>query len=326
MLEVASGAWLAGMGLSPTIGGVVITLLPLGFALVPACTLIGACRWAADASAVARRGEAVVVAIVAALAFATASAVVASLSRSLAVSGLRAAVTTGVPALLIALIVVMKRAGLIDIRRLPRLVRDSAAAAGVALAALVAVSSLLLGISVITRFDVITAVFVELDAGWSGAVLLVALSLGYLPVALIWSMAYVLGPGFAVAVGTSLSPFAETSTATLPGFPLLAALPQEPPPGAVMLPVLAVAAGALGGMLMRRRGLTGLHGAGGAAIVSVFTGVVMAGLAWLASGSLGTTSLATMGPDPVRVGIVGAVLIGIGTLVVVALPARTPHD
>ena len=62
MLEVASGAWLASLGQAPTVAGVTLSLLPLGFSVLPIIAVIAATRWAADASAVARRGEAVAVA------------------------------------------------------------------------------------------------------------------------------------------------------------------------------------------------------------------------------------------------------------------------
>ncbi|MFZ8925362.1 MAG: DUF6350 family protein, partial [Candidatus Nanopelagicales bacterium] len=44
MLEAASGAWLAGLGVAPTVGGITVTLLPIGFALVPIIGLAGAAR------------------------------------------------------------------------------------------------------------------------------------------------------------------------------------------------------------------------------------------------------------------------------------------
>lgn len=326
MLEVASGAWLAGMGLAPTIDGVIVSLLPWGFALVPAVALVGAGRWATEASAVARRMEALVVALSAAGVFAGVTALVAALAGNLDVSPARAALVSGIASLVLTLATVTLRAGVLDSRAWPWLVRDGLASAGVALTVLVAFSSLLLAVAVVTRVDDITALLVELDAGPSGFLLLLALTLGYLPIAIVWTMAYVIGPGVTIAVGAQVSPFAEPATGSLPGFPLFAALPQSPPPGAMLLPVLAIMAGAVAGLLLRRRGAAGLAGAGSAAFAAVVCGVALAALAWLASGSLGTTSLRGLGPDPLLVGIVGAALVGIGTLVVVALPRRNSDE
>ena len=326
MLEVASGSWLSGLGLAPTIDGVLVTLLPLGFALVPAVALMGAGRWASDTSAVARRSEALIVALSAAIIFAAVAALVAALAGNLDVSPGRAALVSGVASFVVMLVTVTLRAGVLDARQWPWLVRDALAGATVALTMLVTFSSLLLAVAVVTQVDEMTALLVELDAGPSGFLLLFALTLGYLPIAIVWTMAYVIGPGVTIAVGAQISPFAEPVTGALPGFPLFAALPQSPPPGSVLLPALAVAAGAVAGLALRRRGATGLAGLGTAAFSAVLSGVALAALAWFASGSLGTTSLRGLGPDPLLVGIAGAALVGIGTLVVVALPRRNDHE
>ncbi len=322
MLEVASGAWLAGLGAAPTVAGITLTLLPLGFALIPILAVIGAARWASDASAVARRGEAVAVALALGVSFAVVAAVIASMSRTLTVSPLRAALVAGFAATLIAAFVVLRRAGLLSWDALPADVRDGAAAAGAALLSLIAVASAMLIVAIVGNFEEMTSLLVQLDAGPSGLLLLAALSLGYLPSAVMWSLAYLLGPGVTVSVGTVVSPYAETTSAALPGFPLLAALPGQPPMGAMLLPLFGVAAGVIAGLLLRRRGHVGLRGclvSGGAAVT---TGAVLAVAAWLASGSLGDTTLQGLGPAALPVALAGTVLTAIGAVAVTALPAR----
>lgn len=322
MLEVASGAWLAGLGAAPTVAGITLTLLPLGFALIPVLAVIGAARWASDASAVARRGEAVAVALALGVSFAVVAAVIASMSRTLAVAPPRAALVAGLAATLIAAFVVLRRARLLTWDPLPVDVRDGAAAAGAALLSLIAVASAMLIVAIVGNFDEMTSLLVQLDAGPSGLLLLAALSLGYLPSAMMWSLAYLLGPGVTVSVGTVVSPYAETTSAALPGFPLLAALPGQPPMGAMLLPLFGVAAGVIAGLLLRRRGHVGLRGclvSGGAAVT---TGAVLAVAAWLASGSLGDTTLQGLGPAALPVALAGTVLTAIGAVAVTAWPAR----
>ena len=322
MLEVASGAWLAGLGAAPTVAGITLTLLPLGFALIPVLAVIGAARWASDASAVARRGEAVAVALALGVSFAVVAAVIASMSRTLAVAPPRAALVAGLAATLIAAFVVPRRARLLTWDPLPVDVRDGAAAAGAALLSLIAVASAMLIVAIVGNFDEMTSLLVQLDAGPSGLLLLAALSLGYLPSAMMWSLAYLLGPGVTVSVGTVVSPYAETTSAALPGFPLLAALPGQPPMGAMLLPLFGVAAGVIAGLLLRRRGHVGLRGclvSGGAAVT---TGAVLAVAAWLASGSLGDTTLQGLGPAALPVALAGTVLTAIGAVAVTAWPAR----
>lgn len=322
MLEVASGAWLASLGQAPTVAGVTLSLLPLGFAILPIIAVIAATRWATDASAVARRGEAVAVALSVGASFAVVAAVVAAMSRNLSVSPVRTALVAGLACAALAAWVVLRRAGLVSLDALPIDVRDALAASVTALLGLTVAASLLLAVAIIGNFDEMTALLVELDAGASGLLLLAALTLGYLPLAVVWSMAYLLGPGITVSVGTIVSPYVDPASAALPGFPLLAALPAQPPTGAILLPLFGVAAGALAGALLRRRGQTGLHGclvAGGAALA---TGVVVAIASLLASGSLGSTTLQSLGPAPIPVSLAAVVLVAVGAVAVTAWPAR----
>jgi hypothetical protein len=244
------------------------------------------------------------------------------MSRTLAVAPPRAALVAGLAATLIAAFVVPRRARLLTWDPLPVDVRDGAAAAGAALLSLIAVASAMLIVAIVGNFDEMTSLLVQLDAGPSGLLLLAALSLGYLPSAVMWSLAYLLGPGVTVSVGTVVSPYAETTSAALPGFPLLAALPGQPPMGAMLLPLFGVAAGVIAGLLLRRRGHVGLRGclvSGGAAVT---TGAVLAVAAWLASGSLGDTTLQGLGPAALPVALAGTVLTAIGAVAVTAWPAR----
>lgn len=325
MLEVASGAWLSGLHLAPTVDGITLTLLPWGFGIVALVAVMTAARWAADASAVAKRGEALAAAGAVALGFATVSAIIAALGGSLGIPATRAAVTGGIAAFVVALPVIARRAGLLSWDRIPAAVRDVVAATSVALLSLVAAAGVLLAVAVILSFDEITVLLVQLDAGLSGLLMLAVLSLGYLPVAITWALAYLLGPGVTVSVGASVSPYAETSTTALPGLPLLAALPGQAPAGAVLLPLVGVLAGALAGALLRRRGRTGGPGVLLAAAVAVASAAGVALASWLASGSLGDTSLQGLGPAPLLVGLIGGLVVAVGALAVTAWPSRGAH-
>lgn len=322
MLEVASGAWLAGLGLAPSVGAVTITLLPLGFVVLPVLALVGASRWAADASAVGRPGEALAVALSAAVGFAVVAAIVAGLSRNLAISPARAAVVGGVLAACVAAVVVLRRARALSLDAFPVDLRAVLSAAAAAVLGLIVASGLLLVVAVIGSFDEMTTLLVEIDPGPSGLLLLTVLSLGYLPIALVWSLAYLLGPGITVSVGTVVSPYAETATAALPGFPLLAALPGAAPTGAFLLPILGVAAGLVAGGVLRRGGHTGLRGCALSAAAAFVTGAALALAAWLASGSLGNTTLQGLGPSPLGMALTGSLAVVLGALAVTAWPAR----
>ena len=69
-----------------------------------------------------------------------------------------------------------------------------------------------------------SATSTALTPGVVGAALLLLAQLGYLPNAVIWAIAFTLGPGFAFGTGTVVAP-TGSALGTLPAFPLLAALP-----------------------------------------------------------------------------------------------------
>lgn len=320
MLEAAAGAWLAGLGLSPTVAGVAITLLPLGFAVLPLVGLLGAARWAADASAVARRGEAFAVAVAAGVGFGASAAVIAVMARSLAVSPSRALVTCGFLGFVVTGFTVAQRAGVLQWHRLPGQLRDATAAAGVATAVIVGLSAALLALAVVTNLQAVNQLLVQLDPGLAGAILLAVLTVGYLPTAIVWTMAYVIGPGITIAVGSHVSVFDEPASVALPGFPLFAALPGAAPAWGPGLPVLIVGAGVLAGVLLRRRHRVGLAGVSAGALAAALVGACIVALGFLTTGSLGSTSLQGLGPAPVHIGAIGGLLVALGALAVVAWP------
>jgi hypothetical protein len=57
-------------------------------------------------------------------------------------------------------------------------------------------------------------------------------------------------------------------------------------------------------------------------MTAALTGAGLAIVAWLASGSIGTTSLQGLGPSPLWLGLIGGALVGAGALAAAAWPAR----
>lgn len=325
MLAVASGAWLAGLGMPPSVGGVTLTLLPWGFGLLSIVALVLSARWAVVASAVGRRGEAVMVAIAAGGAFAVCSALIAFAGSSIDVSPLRAAVSGGVLATVVTLAAAWQRAGLLRSSALPPVARDVLAAAGAALCSLILFGAVAMLGAIVLHVNDITALLVELDAGVAGTLLLAVLSLGYLPTALTWSIAYLLGPGVSVSTNAAVSPFAGAADASLPGFPLLAALPGQAPTGSVLLPLTGVAAGVVGGLVLRRRGFHGVGAAPQGLLVGLLVGSLLAVACWLSSGSLGERSLSGLGPAPLVVAVAALATLGVGAVATLCWPRRSPR-
>jgi hypothetical protein len=321
MLDVASGAWLAGIGLAPTVGGVEVTLIPWGFALLPLFALVTAVRWALTASAAGPRGESMAVSLAASAVFGAFAGLLALISPTIGVSPLRAVAVAAAFAFAVAAVTSLRRARMFGM--LSERARVTASAAAVGLLTLAILSSIALLVAIILHVDDITSLLVQLDGGIAGTLMLAVLSLGYLPVALTWSMAYLLGPGFAVASGSVVGPFSVSVDTALPGFPLLAALPGEAPAGTFLLPLTGVVAGVVAGLLFRSRARWGWVAVPDALAAAGGVGAAASALAWLAQGSLGTASLLEVGPAPLAVGLAAGLTVAVGCLGVVIWPRRS---
>ncbi len=160
-----------------------------------------------------------------------------------------------------------------------------------------------------------------LDPGAVGAGLLLLAQIAYLPNAVLWAIAYMLGPGFAVGAGTVAAPSGSVLGA-MPAFPLLAALPagsHGSGPGWLAVLVLACPylAGAAGGVLVVRIAPTTVLES--AAIrgfcCGLLTGIVLGVGAAFAGGPLGDGRLAVVGPSPWQVAAVAALEVGIAAAV-----------
>lgn len=321
MLEAAGGAWLAGQGLAPVIQGVTVTLLPWGFGLISIALLAFAARWAANASAVGRRGEALVVAATASVTYGVIAALVALLARNVGVSPLRALIVCALLAFVITAVVALRTAVPGALRTSPA-VRDVVAGALAGTLLLLAAGALAVLASLLMHMPDVGLLITRLQPDVAGAIMLTVLSLAYLPVVSVWGTAYLLGPGFSIGDSHVIAPLSDVAATTVPGLPLLAALPSEAPAFGVALPLIGVLAGAGCGWLLRRRGHTGLRGSGVAALSSVTAGISLALIGWLCSGSLGEARLAALGPSPLLLGLVASGVLLIGALAVVAWPSR----
>lgn len=318
-LRLGGLLWVIAHGVPVALGGVTVTLLPWGLVLVPLLLLGYAGGWAA------RRLESADTASLARLiatgtgVYAVAVGVVASLTAE------PESRTTWWVAVLHAAVIAaaalswgaLRASGVRPLDRIPLPVATAIRAGLVSAAALVGFGALAATASLLAHFDLALTMAQSLEAGLGGGLALAALGVAFAPVMAVWGTAYVMGAGVVIAPSVTLTPFVGAAAPTdLPPFPLLAALPQGATPLAWLLPLTGVLAGVLGGLLIGRRArreprLTRLAIAGGAAVVA---GAVLAVAAVLASGALGEDRLASLGPVPMTVGILGAVLVVLGAV------------
>ncbi|WP_245667413.1 cell division protein PerM [Actinomadura macra] len=204
------------------------------------------------------------------------------------------------------------------LRLLPDRPRSLVIGVAGSLAVLLASGALLVGGSLAMNMPDADGLYDILAPGIVGGVLLLVVELAFLPNAVIWGMAYAIGPGFSVGGGTSVSA-TGVFLDTVPAFPPLAALPEPGPAPAISLLALAApfVAGGVGGVLtIRSLPSPAYEGAPLWGFLSgALTGAVVALLAALSGGPLGGGRMATVGPSAWQIGLMAALEVGISAAI-----------
>lgn len=326
VLRTSAVLWLVGHHVAVQVSGAgQIGMLPLGLAVLP-----GALLWRAGRSMV--RGHSVTgLGQVLAAAFAVAVPY-AALATGLAVGSRSALAAASVPqALLASFGIAFVAAGFGAARALApwaqlgalMSARTRSVLAGTAgsVAILAVAGAMATALALAGNVHKFSAVYRLLDPGAAGSGLLLLAQLAYLPNAILWAVAYMLGPGFAVGTGTVAAPTGSV-LGPVPAFPLLAALPagtHGSGPGWLGVAMLAFPylAGAVGGLLVVRLAPTAVIES--AAIrgfcCGLLAGVVLGLGATFAGGSLGDGRLAAVGPSAWQVATVAALEVGIAAAI-----------
>jgi Family of unknown function (DUF6350) len=322
VLRTAALLWLVGHHVGFTVRGAGrIGMLPLGLVLLPGALLAMAGRWVVRVGAVTRLRHVGYAALALALPYALLSGALAVASRTaVATPSLLQAV---IAAFLLALVAggLGAARGLAPWSRLVLLMpaRPRSIVMGMlgAAAVLATVGAVLAGASLAVHLPEVKAASAALAPGLGGAALLLLAQLAYVPNAIIWAVAYTLGPGFAFGTGTVVAPTGSVLGA-VPAFPMLAALPAGPRPGGpAWEPVLVLAmpylAGICAGVVTIRVTPTPvleaapLWGFAAGAAAGALTGLAAA----FSGGPLGDGRLAAVGPSGFQVGLVAILEVGV---------------
>jgi hypothetical protein len=206
--------------------------------------------------------------------------------------------------------------------RLPPVVRDGARTGVVAALLILGGGAGLAGMAVALNGGDASQIFSDYRTGLFGQIGLTLVCAFYGPNIAIWAMSYLVGPGFMLGVGTTVSA-SEVKLGPLPALPVLAGLPGRAATGwASLLVGLPVAAALLAGWLLARRALRdgavggtaawpGLIGA--AAVAGPVAGVLLGLVGLTSGGSLGDGHLAQIGPRSGWVMVIAAAVVAIGT-------------
>jgi Family of unknown function (DUF6350) len=326
VLRSAALLWLIGHHVGFALQGTGrIGMLPLGLVLLPGALLWRAGRWVVRAGGVIRLRHVAMAATALAVPYALLAGVLALASRSAqAAPSVPQAVVCGFLLALVAGGLGGARA-LAPWAQLTRLLPDRSRSVIIgivgALAVLAVGGAVLAGASLATHLGVYATLSQSLAPGAIGSVLLLVTQIAYVPNAIIWAIAFTLGPGFAFGAGTTVAP-TGAALGQLPAFPLLAALPQgmhagTPPWLTVIVLALPYLAGCAAGLLLVRAAPTPAMEAAplwGLAC-GASAGVVLAILAAFSGGPLGNGRLAAVGPSGWQVGAIAALEIGISSAV-----------
>lgn len=339
-LRVGADAWLAGHGSHLVISGAPLGVTPLAITMILVLTAFRAGRWAAQkwtqrppqkgtqkstqkgAQASAADDGALATAVAT---FACAYVVVAVTTCVLAS---RSGATPVLGRAVLGALLVAGLAGgsglaagsgrLADwLDRAPAWVADVAVGAVAGVLWLVAAGAALVGISLLFSFNEAANVLSGLQLSVGDALSYAVVMALFAPNAALFGVAYLVGPGFAVGTGTTVSPTA-VSLGLVPAYPVLAALPDEgPTPGwlVVLLAVPALAA-ALGvaGVLRRQPPLAHDIAALRGAAAGFLAGVLVTVLVAAAGGPLGTGRMADVGAPTAEVLVFATGLMGVGGL------------
>ncbi|MEU5836873.1 DUF6350 family protein [Streptomyces diacarni] len=190
-------------------------------------------------------------------------------------------------------------------------------AGGAATVVLCGGGAFLLSAALVWDVRTVCRTFPQLTESLSGQFAVLLLVVALLPNAVLWATSYGLGPGFTLGGDSVVSPVVSTGSPHLPPFPLLSVVPDEGSGGVVACCLVAVVP-ALGGLMCgwwvgRSRvavgraeaavGHRGGHPAGWRAVLvtvplaAVLCGGLLALLAAVAGGPLGSAALAHVGPS-----------------------------
>ncbi|MDQ3733072.1 MAG: DUF6350 family protein [Actinomycetota bacterium] len=315
--RLSAQAWLLGHGSHVETAGVVVAITPLGLTvLLAVCCWYAAC-WAGRRAEVGSLRDVVRVLAPMAVTYSAIGVLLLQLGSSAGADIPLSGAVSGVASLsaFVGLAGLLRTAGhgrlIHDVLPFPSRAVLSGVGAGAAV--LFATGLGTLAIAIATDRAGFAALTESLAPNWSAGIGLFAMSLLLLPNAAVYAVALLLGPGFAVGAGTTVSAFGVT-LGLVPGLPIAAALPDDPavPLGAIVALMTPALCAVLVGAVVTRRldeGTGAAAAAGWAAAAGLALAVAIAAAQWLAAGSLGDDRLATIGAPPLATLVVAAAVL-----------------
>lgn len=187
----------------------------------------------------------------------------------------------------------------------------AAAAAGV-----IGAAAVVLALTMIVSFSRIIALYQSLHTEVLGGISLTLAQLAFLPNAVIYTMSWLVGPGFALGTGSSVSPIG-TQLGPIPAIPILGALPESTSAFGYIGLLVPVVIAFLTGAIVRPalRPYSPALRVGVAVGIGVVAGVILGLLAAISAGAAGPGRLVDVGPDALLVGLVAAPVVAVASYI-----------
>ncbi|MEC5184556.1 hypothetical protein RCH12_002025 [Cryobacterium sp. MP_3.1] len=184
-------------------------------------------------------------------------------------------------------------------------------------AGIMVVSAVAVCVSVLANFATVIGLYETLQAGVMGGITLTIGQLAFIPNVVVWAASWFVGPGIALGTGNSVSPLG-TTLGSVPGLPLFGALPNGTLEFGFLGLLVPVLIGFVVAVLVRQsvdKRANALHGTarmlGTGALMGVVAGILLGLLAWWSAGAMGPGRLAEVGPNPLLVGALTVLEVGI---------------
>ncbi|MEY4994765.1 MAG: hypothetical protein RLZ65_614 [Actinomycetota bacterium] len=199
-------------------------------------------------------------------------------------------------------------------------------------ATMAAVSAIMIALALGFGWIEVVRLYEGLRVSVLGGVMVTLGQLAILPNLIVYAMAWLAGPGFAIGLGSSVSPFAS-QLGPMPAFPVFAALPTGGFDRGILFALIPVLAAFIGTLLIRKhvdqirweyatRFTASIALAGVSAVIAALSAMLLAAMA---SGSLGPGRFELVGVNVAQFGLVVFIEVLIPTFLA-ALIITKPYD
>ncbi|MET0887663.1 MAG: DUF6350 family protein [Mycetocola sp.] len=215
--------------------------------------------------------------------------------------------------------------------RFDRAVAGAALRGGAAaVTGILGLSGVLLTLLLLVNFGLVMSLYQGAQLGVVGGAATTLAQIAFVPNLVVWTASWLVGPGFALGAGSTISPV-NTVVGPIPGLPILGAVPSGDFAFGFLGLLVPVLIGFFAATLVRPRLVAALSGRPlvgrlliAAAGIGLVTGVSLGLLAWFSAGAIGPGRLSVVGPNPWLVGLFAAIEVGIAAAVGMASGSSKP--